>query len=337
MAINYKVSSDVDTMLRSSSNAQIRSNIGAGSETQVNSNASNIASVGTSVDTNTANIANNASNIALKAPIASPTFTGTATFSGGTVKLDSSTSNKVILENGNLDQAKLEISSGIVTLGAFDSAGSGGTGNFLSADVYGTDTSGVTLDAGDGTLNLNGDKEVKIQSEGDITLDADDSGEVAITGNCGIAGDLNVGGDHTINTGKLIAREIQCEGATTATALPIHYDSNEHRFRDYDADPTNLMLIKKVDGKAGARVGINQPSNVPTPRCALEVHYGSTDGSNREALRVMGASFFNEWIRVGHYTFDPSNAPNGSIIYRSDLKQFKGFCGSDGWKTFNMS
>ena len=182
--------------------------------------------------------------------------------------------------------------------------------------------------------------EIASDNGSDLRLDAP---EVVITGNASVGGDFSVGGDQTINTGKLISREIQCEGGTSATALPIKYDSNEHRFRDYDSDPTNLMVIKKIDNKNGARIGINVVDS-NTPRCALEIVHGSSENNsgtattNRETLRVMGGSFFNEWARVGHYTgSDPSHAPVGSIIYRSDTKTFKGNCGPDGWKTFTMS
>lgn len=335
MSLNYKVSSDVDTMLKSADNESILSNIGAVSETNVSQNADSISSLQDGQQ-------QNSEAIALKADKASPDFTGTATFSGGTVNLDNSTSNKIVLENGNFDQATLELSSGSLKLKANNTSGSGGLGTFLKADVNGTPSDEVSLDASSGTLHLIGNQEVKIESEGDIKLDADDNGEVSITGNCSVAGDLNVAGDHTINTGRLNVREIQCQGGTTNTAIPINYDAKEHRFRDFDANPTNLMVIEKIDNKNGARIGINVEDN-DTPRCALEIVHGSSENSsgtattNRETLRVMGGSFFNEWARVGHYTSDPSDAPVGSIIYRSDNKTFKGNCGSDGWKTFTMS
>ena len=82
MSTNYTVSSDVDTMLRSATNAHIRSNIGAGSDTQVNSNATNIASIGVSVNSNTADIATLQTEIDTKAPKNNPDFTGTAEFDG---------------------------------------------------------------------------------------------------------------------------------------------------------------------------------------------------------------------------------------------------------------
>lgn len=217
---NIKVSSDVDTMLRSATNAQIRSNIGAGSETQVNSNATNISSIGEQVDINVTNISS-------KADIASPTFTGTATAS-------------------------------------------------------------------------------------------------------------------TIKT-----REIQCFGTTTGSAEPINYDSNEHRFRDYDASPTNLLVIEKIDGYTGARVGINkEPSS--SNAVALHIVAGKNSSTDEKDLGLKvtgGGAFFEKFLRVGHYTDterDAINNPtNGTVIYNETHHEFQGYIGGGGgtagWKKFTMS
>ena len=85
---------------------------------------------------------------------------------------------------------------------------------------------------------------------------------------------------------RLITNEIQSVGTTTGTAQPITYDSKEHRFRDYDETPSNLMVIKKADGVPIGKVGINHND----PKCALHVVGGhSTGGMADEALRVVGA------------------------------------------------
>jgi hypothetical protein len=320
----------------------------------ISSLASSISTNASSITTNASSITTNASNIATKAPIADPDFTGTVGIEKSGVNGVLDIDGDVYIENGKINgdtgsidfdnnQAQLILGtskSDAVKIERVDAS------NTL---IFGVDASSATTGKAtmlnaevSNDLTVNGSANIQsIESNADIELDA--SQEVIVNGNCSVVGDLSVAGDHTINTGKLIAREIQCEGSTTATALPIKYDSNEHRFRDYDADPTNLMVIKKIDDKNGARIGVNVPDN-NTPRCALEIVYGSsednsgTDTTNRETLRVMGGSFFNEWTRVGHYTgTDPSDAPVGSIIYRSDTKTFKGNCGSDGWKTFTMS
>mgnify|MGYP003131508612 CR=1 FL=1 len=287
-----------------------------------------------------------------------PTIAGNATFSGGTVKLDNSTSNKVILENGNLDQAKLEISSGIVTLGAFDSAGSGGTGNFLSADVYGTDTSAVTLDAGDGTLNLNGDEEVALDTkEFTVDLPAQSNAlKVSQTAvfeepRVDIIGDLNVTERAVGGGGKVTLKEIRCIGETSGTAQPINYDSLEHRFRDYDGSvpstggPTNLLVINKFNGYTGARVAINNDPST-SKNVALLITPGKNASTDEEdlALEVQGGAFFEDFVRVGHYATAPvdgSNNPTlpvGSIIFNTTSKKFQGNVGSanGGWKTFQF-
>ena len=152
-------------------------------------------------------------------------------------------------------------------------------------------------------------------------------------------------GDITVNSGKIITNEIQCKGTTVGTAQPINYDSLEHRFRDYDAAPSNLMVIKKINGKNGARVGINVPAS-QDPKSALHVAYGgSTDGLDREALRVSGGAFLNEWVRVGHFTDTTRDAilhpTNGTIIYNEEHHEFQGYIGgaqgiNSRWQAFTM-
>ena len=89
---------------------------------------------------------------------------------------------------------------------------------------------------------------------------------------------------------RLITNEIQSVGTTTGTAQPITYDSKEHRFRDYDETPSNLMVIKKADGVPIGKVGINQNN----PVSALHVVGGHTSGGGipNEALRVVGSGLF---------------------------------------------
>jgi len=154
--------------------------------------------------------------------------------------------------------------------------------------------------------------------------------------NAKVDGDLQVNDDVTVNN-KLYVKEIQAIGSTGATAQPIVYDSIEHRFRDFDVDPTNLMVIKKIPGKNGARVGINV-SNLVDPKCALEVVGQSSDGLVNEALRVIGGSFFNEYIRIGHYsdaTRPTTNARDGMVIYNSTHNDFQGFVSGQGWVNFS--
>ena len=155
--------------------------------------------------------------------------------------------------------------------------------------------------------------------------------------NAKVDGDLQVNDDVTVNN-KLYVKEIQAIGSTGATTQPIVYDAVEHRFRDFDADPTNLMVIKKIAGKNGARVGINV-SNAADPKCALEVVGQSSDGLPDEALRVIGGSFFNEYIRIGHYTDvtrPTTNARDGMVIYNSQRNEFQGYISGTGWKAFTM-
>lgn len=158
---------------------------------------------------------------------------------------------------------------------------------------------------------------------------------------------LGVTGDITVSGGKIITGEIQCEGTTSGTAQPIKYDSNEHRFRDYDGSPTDLMVIEKIDGYTGGRVGINKDPSASNA-VALHIVAGKNSSTNVKdlGLKVVGGAFFNEFIRVGHYESSdssgndtrPTTPSNGTIIYDSSTHSFQGYVGGGaGWKTFTMS
>jgi len=93
-----------------------------------------------------------------------------------------------------------------------------------------------------------------------------------------------------VTASRLITNEIQSVGTSSGTAQPITYDSKEHRFRDYDETPSNLMVIKKADGVPIGKVGINHNN----PVSALHVVGGNTSGGGipNEALRVVGSGLF---------------------------------------------
>ena len=166
--------------------------------------------------------------------------------------------------------------------------------------------------------------------EGDITGEVGFDGEVTFQDTVTFQGDI-VTGTSTIS--RITTGEIQCprSGNLPTDASPIKYDAAEHRFRDYDEDPQNLMVIKKLNGKNGARVGINVPAS-QDPKCALHVSYGgSSDGLPREALRVTGGAMFNEWVRIGHFTDTERNAlttpTNGTVIYNEDHDELQVYIG----------
>ena len=127
--------------------------------------------------------------------------------------------------------------------------------------------------------------------------------------------------------GKIITGEIQCPGDTAdgSDADPINYDAKEHRFRDFDADPTNLMVIKKIDGTStGARVGINKD----TADAALHIVAGQDSSGDKDlALKVIGGAYFNEYIRVGTYTNTTrdqiSPKISGLVIYNLDTHKYQ--------------
>jgi len=172
-----------------------------------------------------------------------------------------------------------------------------------------------------------------IVNNGDITV-SDTSGD-------GTGGNV-IAKDVTANN-KLHVKEIQAIGSTGSTTQPIVYDSMEHRFRDFDANPTNLMVIQKFNGYTGSRIGINKNPSSTNP-VTLEIVAGKNNSTDEidEALRVIGRSFFNESIRLGHYSdvTRPTSsstpvAQNGMIIYNSDHNEFQGFQAGTGWVKFS--
>ena len=158
-----------------------------------------------------------------------------------------------------------------------------------------------------------------------------------------VTGNIIASGSVTSN--KIITKEIQCEVGsavgTGADAQPINYDAKEHRFRDFDAQPTNLMVISKFNGHTGARIGINkEPSS--SNAVALHVVAGKNASTNVEdlALKVIGGAFFDDFIRIGHYTdaTRPTSPTNGTVIYNQQHHEYQGFVGGGtGWQKFNMS
>ena len=113
------------------------------------------------------------------------------------------------------------------------------------------------------------------------------------------ASTIKIGYDNNMlnihSTGIDVAGKIKTtgiiNGSTHATAQPITYDAKEHRFRDFDTIPNNLMVIKKTDGVPIGKVGINHNN----PVSALHVvggHTSSGVGAPNEALRVVGSGLF---------------------------------------------
>jgi hypothetical protein len=276
-------------------------------------NTADIATNTADIATNTADIATNTADIATKAN-ASTVATLVTDVSSNTTNILSNY-NTIISAQGDIDDLGEQI------LAKADKASPTFTGTTTAPKIVSNE----------------------IESSGDIVLDA--AQEVTITGNCGIVGDLNVNGDHTINTGRLNVREIQCQGGTINTAIPINYDAKEHRFRDFDENPNDLMVIKKVDGRPGGRVGIN-PNGV-NPKCALHVIHNSSDGyPSDEAIRCTGGLRISHWLRLGQYTDSERDAlgldpPQGTVIYNEEHDEIQAFIGNPSggrgtWKAFTM-
>ena len=205
----------------------------------------------------------------------------------------------------------------------------------------------IGLDTNDGNdLDISAPNDITLTPGGNVSIGtAAASVLVDVTGNLVTSASITAG--TSLTAPQLVTNEIQCvaSGTDPNNAVPIHYDAAEHRFRDFDASPTNLMVIKKIKGKNGARVGINVPAN-QNPKCALHVSYGgSSDGLPREALRVTGGAMFNEWVRIGHFTDTErdnlSNPTNGTIIYNDTHHEFQAYIGgaqgaASRWQAFAM-
>ena len=201
---------------------------------------------------------------------------------------------------------------------------------------------------------------------GAVTFDGSTSGyasPLTVTGNAVVSEVLQVGNVATSGTGNIIAsgqiiattqvtapdrlvtREIKNVNTSSEGQLPINYKSNEHTFQDYDGTPDNLMVIKKIDGYTGARIGINKDPSAAND-VTLHVVAGKNNSTGVEdlALKVIGGAFFEEYVRIGHYATAPVDAdgvptlPVGSIIFNTTSDKFQGNVGSanGGWKTFQF-
>ena len=150
--------------------------------------------------------------------------------------------------------------------------------------------------------------------------------------------DLSVAGTTTAPT--IVASLIKGVGNDTGTAQPINYDAKEHRFRDFDGAtdfPKNMLVVQKFDGYTGARVGINKDP-ASDNNVALHIVAGKNSNTNVRdlGLKVIGGAFFENYIRVGHYTNSTLvTAPNnGNIVYNTDENKFQGYQAGSGWGSF---
>lgn len=265
------------------------------------------------------------------------------------------------------DLTTIKNTSGVtsITAGADVSAGNfpkinfkidGASGN--SVHIASDGKIGVGTTGGWGTHNTSGPSEA-LDVHGNINVGGTSYGNITASGTGIVRENLTVGNidqsggsgnilasgnitGSTISGDKLITNEIQCKGElpSGSDAQPINYDANVHRFRDFDETPTNLFVIEKHDGFTGARIGINkEPSSDNT--VALHVVAGKNASTNvfDTALKVIGDSFFENSIRIGHYTDSTRPSPQvGMIIYNRDHHEFQGYLGDGmGWRKFNMS
>ena len=248
---NIKVSSDVDTMLKSADNAAILSNIGAASLATVGSlanevstntsniatnasdiatNASNIAtntfdisSLTSSLVTNTTNIATNTSNIATKAPTDSPKFTGdvgigTTTPSNRLEVREDIDNDYVVLKlnnEGDNGGASVRFNEGATTYGAI---------------FYPYDRGRFIMKNG--------------HPNGVVELQTENSSGVASAGLI-VYGNSNVGipnGDLTVN-GKIITNQIQGTGSVQIGSNDIDESVNSLAVGSQNTINGNFSLV----------------------------------------------------------------------------------------------
>lgn len=91
-------------------------------------------------------------------------------------------------------------------------------------------------------------------------------------------------------TGNATAPLLTTSEIQAVAGEAIEYDAIEHRFRDEDEQPNNLLVIKKTNGVPIGKVGINHNN----PKVALHVVGGhvAAGGIDDEALRVVGSGLF---------------------------------------------
>ena len=145
---------------------------------------------------------------------------------------------------------------------------------------------------------------------------------------------------------KMPTVQTQLIESSNATTEKIQVKAKEFRFTDIDGNPDDLLVVKKVDGKPGGRVGINTENG--DPKCALHVIENSSDGyPNNEAIRCTGGLRISNWLRLGPYTDSERDAigldpPQGLMIYNEEHDEVQVFIanpsgsGRGSWKAFTL-
>ena len=184
---------------------------------------------------------------------------------------------------------------------------------------------------------------ITVSSDVDSMLQS--ANNAAIRSNIGLSSNPTftgrVNATAAVETPKVVTNEIQNESGGA-----INYDSAEHRFRDFDEKPNDLLVIKKINNKSGGRVGINTENG--DPKCALHVVQNSSDGyPSNEAIRCTGGLRISNWLRLGPYTDSERDAigldpPPGLMIYNEEHYEVQVFIanpsgsGRGSWKAFTL-
>jgi len=179
--------------------------------------------------------------------------------------------------------------------------------------------------------------DITVSTDVDTMLRSADN--AAIRSNIGAAPSASPTFTGDVTTTKIFVDELQSETSSDK----IFYDSREHHFRDFDANPNDLTVIKMIPGE-GARVGINEDN----PKCALHVIQEGSDGyPDNEAIRCTGGLRISKWLRLGPYTDSERDAigldpPEGLMIYNEEHYEVQVFIGNPSgsgrgsWKAFTL-
>ena len=326
MPSNFKVSSDIDTLLRKSTKEEAAAFLG------LEDTKAQWGQITGTLTTQTDLV----SALALKAPIASPTFTGTVE------------TPELIVGSSGGDRLEVDLSGSTIRFAGKDSAGTG-VGNFLTAHVNGTPSDNIGIDAALGTLTLNADAGVTVFD--DITLkdtatfestvefeDTTEFKDDITVSNGGITLDdtgleiTSSSGELTVGTSGMTIKEDSIEHSSQ---IAIKLASDERNLKDLNG-ATVLDFASKTGAKFGesdAKLGIRK-----TPTAALDV--GGTIKAdslnvNAKVFYVDGTDDYIQAEKYGEGTFaaitgsenQPKTTPafgnNGKVVEKTFIKTLK--------------
>lgn len=311
---NFKVSSDIDTLLRKSTKEEVSAFLGidtntaniAGNADDISDNENSLNALndenqqlGEAISTAITNIATNATALAAKAPLDSPDFTGNVEFKASTYydtnppNVLTANNNGYVGINTNSPNANLEVVGELRTTGT---SGQIYTGDLtVNNSLYGGDL--LVSDILCADLDVSGETQF-----GDDVIFANDA---SISGNVSISGELEV--SQAVDCPHITATLASFAGATfTASSTTLDYDV---------AVESNIT----VDGDLKLTDGGFTKNNCYYKTKAVRLQRGSTD-SDEILMRYNGPSSndfliqqFSGGSEKGHIKF-LGNTSQGSRV-----------------------